>query len=152
MYSLATAQPASQGKIPGQDDPCLQVSKEPAPLQTEPAVPAVTQQEPAQHRTEKDESAHPAATEEATEMDEDEPPAAAGALPEEAISHSVQAEPATEVPLHPQVQEQSEEPAQPSPAELSAEPQPAAAEAENDSRVSTRDNYGPALMIRLPLS
>ena len=109
-------------------------------------MPAVTQQEPAQHRAAEDESTHPAATEQATEMGEDEPPGAAGALPEEAPSHSVQAEPATEAPLHPQVQEQSEEPAQPSPAELSAEPQAAAAEAEDGTQVNTRDDYEPALI------
>ena len=100
-------------------------------------MPAVTQQEPVQHHAEEDESAHPAATEQATQMDEDEPQGAASALTEEAPSHSVQPEPATEAPLHPQVQEQTEEPAQPSPAEVSAEPQPAATEAEDDTRVDT---------------
>ena len=114
-------------------------------------MPAVTQQEPAQHSPEEDESAHPAATEQATQMEQDEPLAAAGALPEETPSHSVLAEPATEAPLHPQVQEQSEEPVQPSPPEMSAEPQPAVTEAEEGTQVNTRDDYEPALMIRLPL-
>lgn len=115
-------------------------------------MPAVTQQEPAHHSAEEDDSAHPAATGQATQMEEDEPLAAAGALPEEAPSHPVQINPATEAPLHPQVQEQSEEPAQPSPAELSAEPQPAAAEAEGGTQVNTRDDYEPALILRMPLS
>ena len=124
----------------------LQVSEEPAPHKAEPGVPAMTQQEPAQHSAEEDESAHPAATGQATEMEEDEPPAAVGAVPEEAPSHPVQVGPDTEAPLHLQVQEQSEEPAQPSPAELSADPQPAAAEAEEGIQVSTRDDYEPALV------
>ena len=130
----------------------LQVSEEPAPHKAEPVVPAVTQQEPAQDRTVEDESAHPAETEQATEMVEDEPAAAAGALPEEDPSHPVLAEPATEAPLHPQVQNQSEEPAQPSPAELSAEPQTAAAEVVEGTQVNTRDDCEPALILRLQLS
>ena len=148
----ATAHPGDQGRLPRQSQPRLQVNEEPAPFQAEPAVPAAPQQEPAQQPVEKAESADPAAIEQATQMDEEETPAAANALPEEAPSHSVQAEVATEPPLHPQVQEQSEEPMQPSPAELSAEPHPAAAEAEDDAPVSTRHEYEPASMVCLPLS